>query len=60
MKRKKMKDKIIKRSLCDGHCQIAINPLSERQPVKHLSIWLSQGLKDADGEYETNYHVSTG
>lgn len=35
------------------------NPLSERQPVKHLSIWLSQGFKGVDGEYETNYHVST-
>jgi hypothetical protein len=54
-----MKNKLIKQLICGGHCQIAINPLGERQPAKHLSIWLSQGFKGVDGMHGTMYHVST-
>lgn len=53
--------KEIKQSICDGLSEIVITPLgSDRKtPHKHISVWLCQGLKDADGMHETMYHVST-
>ena len=55
--------KEIKQPICDGLSEIVITPLGDSEkrktPHKHISVWLCQGLKDADGMHETMYHVST-
>lgn len=55
--------KIIKQPIAGGFCLIEVTPLDDNEkrktPHKHISVWLCQGMKDADGMHETMYHVST-
>jgi hypothetical protein len=51
----------IKQPICDGLSEIVITALDSKRNTKHkhISVWLCQGMKAADGDYETQYHVST-
>ena len=53
--------KEIKQSICGGLSEIVVTTLDSKRktPHKHISVWLCQGLKDADDMHETMYHVST-
>ena len=51
--------KELKYPICHGDSTIIVKPFGGRPNNKELSIWLCQGTCDDNGEYNTQYHVTT-
>jgi hypothetical protein len=51
--------KELKYPICCGDSAIIVKSFGDRPNNKELSIWLCQGTCDDNGEYNTQYHVTT-
>ena len=49
----------LKYPICHGDSVIIVKLFGDRPNNNELSIWLCQGTCDDNGEYNTQYHVTT-